>query len=76
VTRGSGPGHRGVVTLGLTAIGQDLVRQVTARREQELARIMQQFPPAGRTQLIKALSKLIEVAGEGYGLIFRGLIPA
>jgi len=75
VTRGRERGHRGVVTLELTASGQDLVRQVAAWREQELARIFQQLPLAARAQVTAALRQLVEAAGEGYGTISRGLVP-
>jgi DNA-binding MarR family transcriptional regulator len=75
VTRGTEPGHRGVVTLELTATGQELVNQVVAWREQELARILRQIPPARRIQVTNALRQLVEAAGEGYGLISRSLVP-
>ena len=75
VSRGGEPGHRGVVTLELTASGQDLVGQVAAWREQELARIYRQLPPAGQAQVTRALRQLVDAAGEGYGTISRGLVP-
>ena len=75
VIRGSEPGHRSVVTLELTATGRGLVSQVTAWREQELARILGQLPPAGRVQLTAALRQLVDAAGEGYGTISRSLVP-
>jgi DNA-binding MarR family transcriptional regulator len=75
VTRGSEPGHRGVVTLELTATGQELVSQVAAWRQQELSRILQQLPPAARRQLTTALRQLVAAAGEGYGTISRSLVP-
>ena len=75
VSRGSEPGHRGVVTLELTAAGKDLVDQVAAWREQELARIYRQLPPTGQAQLTRALRQLVQAAGDGYGTISRGLVP-
>jgi DNA-binding MarR family transcriptional regulator len=75
VTRGGEPGHRGVVTLELTASGQELVRQVAAWRAQELARILRQLPPASRAQLTTLLGQLVEAAGEGYGNISHTLVP-
>jgi DNA-binding MarR family transcriptional regulator len=75
VRRGREPGHRGVVTLQLTASGQELVRHVAAWREQELARIFRRLPSAGRAQVTKALQQLVDAAGEGYGTIARGLVP-
>jgi DNA-binding MarR family transcriptional regulator len=64
-----------VVTLELTASGQELVRQVAAWREQELARIFRQLPPASRAQVTTMLRQLVEAAGEGYGTISRSLVP-
>jgi DNA-binding MarR family transcriptional regulator len=75
VSRGSEPGHRGVVTLELTATGKDLVDQVAAWREQELARIYRQLPPTGQAQLTRVLRQLVKAAGDGYGTISRGLVP-
>jgi DNA-binding MarR family transcriptional regulator len=75
VTRGREQGHRGVVTLELTASGEDLVRQVAVWREQELARIFHQLPPAAHAQVTTALRQLVDAAGEGYGTISRGLVP-
>jgi DNA-binding MarR family transcriptional regulator len=75
VVRGREPAHRGVVTLELTAAGWDLVSQVAAWRERELARILHQIPPAGRAQVTSALQQLIDAAGEGYGMISRSLVP-
>jgi DNA-binding MarR family transcriptional regulator len=75
VIRGSEPGHRSVVTLELTGTGRYLVSQVAAWREQELARILDQLPPAGRAQVTTALRQLVEAAGDGYGTISRSLMP-
>ncbi|HEY2507898.1 MAG TPA: MarR family transcriptional regulator [Streptosporangiaceae bacterium] len=75
VARGSEPGHRGVVTLELTASGERLVRQVAQWRAQELARIFGQLAPADQTRLIDGLRQLIQAAGDEYGLISRGLVP-
>jgi DNA-binding MarR family transcriptional regulator len=75
VARGGESRHRGVVTLELTASGKDLVGQVATWREQELARIFCQLPPAGQAQATRALRQLVEAAGDGYGMISRGLVP-
>lgn len=75
VSRGGEQGHRGVVTLELTESGKDLVDLVAAWREQELARIFRQLPPARQVQVTRALRQLVEAAGEGYGTISRGLVP-
>jgi len=75
VVRGGEPRHRSVVTLELTAAGQELVSRVAAWREQELARILEQIPPADRVRVTAALSQLVDAAGEGYGTISRSLVP-
>jgi DNA-binding MarR family transcriptional regulator len=75
VTRGSEPGHRGVVTLELSASGQDLVRQVADWREQELTRILRKLAPASRAQLTTVLGQLVDAAGDGYGNISHTLVP-
>ena len=64
-----------MVTLELTASGQELVRQVAAWREQELTRILRQLPPSSRAQLTAVLHELVEAAGEGYGNISHTLVP-
>jgi len=56
-----------VATLELSATGEDLVGQVTARREQELARIFRRLPLAERTILTHALRQLVDTTGDGYG---------
>jgi DNA-binding MarR family transcriptional regulator len=76
VTRGSEPGHRGVVTLQLTETGRLLVTRVAARRREELARILARLPAAQRAGVTAALRLLVAAAGEGYGMISRTLVPA
>lgn len=75
VTRGSDPGHRGVVTLELTASGRQLVTSVAAWRHRELARILGRLAPADRTAATAALRVLIEAAGDGYGILARSPVP-
>ena len=67
VSRDDEQGHRDAVILELSSPGQDLVGRVTAWREQELARILNQLPLAERTILTHALSQFLKAAGEGYG---------
>jgi DNA-binding MarR family transcriptional regulator len=71
VSRDDEPAHSDAVTLELSAPGEDLVGQVTARREQELERIFHQLPLMERAILTHALRQLVEAAGEGYGAISR-----
>jgi len=75
VTRGSEPGHRGVVTLDLTATGRLLVSNVAAWRQQELARMLGRLPAAQRVRVTDALQHLVAAAGEGYGIASRTLVP-
>lgn len=75
VSRGGDPGHRGVVTLELTASGRRLVAAVAARRRHELAVILGRLQPAERSAITTALRLLVEAAGEGHGIIARSLIP-
>ena len=67
VSRCTEPGDHDAMVLELSPSGEALVGQVTAWREQELARIFRQLPLAERTILTHALRQLVEVAGEGYG---------
>jgi DNA-binding MarR family transcriptional regulator len=75
VTRGSEPGHRGVVTLELTAAGRRLVARVAAWRQEELARMLGRLPAAQQVGVTDALRQLVAVAGEGYGVASRTLVP-
>jgi DNA-binding MarR family transcriptional regulator len=75
VRRGSDPGHRGVVTLELTASGRRRVASVAAWRHRELARILGRLSPEDRAAVTGALRLLVEAAGEGHGVIPRPLVP-
>jgi len=75
VTRGSEQGHRGVVTLQLTAPGRKLVAKVAAWRQEELARMLARLPAEQRAGVTAALQQLVVAAGEGYGITSRVLVP-
>lgn len=75
VRRGSDPGHRGVVTLELTATGRRLVARAAVWRRRELARILGRLSPEDRAAVTGALRLLVEAAGEGHGVIPRPLVP-
>ena len=75
VTRGSEPGHRGVVALELTATGRLLVTKVAAWRQQELARMFARLPADQREGVTAALQHFAAAAGEGYGMASRTLVP-
>lgn len=75
VIRGTEPGHRGVVTLRLTAAGRLLVSKVVDWRQEELARIFGRLLPADQVRVVASLENLVAVAGEGYGTVSRTLVP-
>jgi len=75
VTRGSEPGHRGVVTLELTATGRLLVTKVATWRQQELARMLTRLPAEQREGVAAALRHLVAAAGDGYGMASRTVVP-
>jgi DNA-binding MarR family transcriptional regulator len=75
VARGSEPGHRGVVTLELTATGTHLVDLVYRWRQEEFSRIMSRLPAAQRAKVTGALQLLIDAAGPGYGAVCSDITP-
>jgi DNA-binding MarR family transcriptional regulator len=75
VTRGTDPRHRGVVTLELTASGQDLVGAAAAWRRRELARIMAQLTLHDQAAVTTALGLLVEAAGDEYGITAYNPVP-
>ncbi|HEX2903977.1 MAG TPA: MarR family transcriptional regulator [Jatrophihabitans sp.] len=64
VTRRDNPVNRREVVLGLTGEGEQLVRQVTAKRRREIARIVTGMPEGQRDGLVAALRAFAEAAGE------------
>jgi DNA-binding MarR family transcriptional regulator len=76
VRRGTEPGHRGVVTLELTAQGQLQVDRVATWRQQELARMVSLLSTADQTSLASALRLLLAAAPDGYGVVSRTLVPS
>ena len=68
VTRGTEPHHRGVVTLGLTGSGRELVAAADAWRRSELARIIGRLAPPERAAVTVALGLLVGAAGDDYGI--------
>jgi len=55
---------RRTVRVHLTGPGREVVAQVTARRREEIARILQAMPTAGRQRLTEALFAFADAAGE------------
>jgi DNA-binding MarR family transcriptional regulator len=75
VTRGTDPRHRGVVTLELTASGEDLVAAADAWRRQELAQIMGRLTPSQQAAVAAGLGLLVGAAGDDYGVSARRPVP-
>jgi len=75
VARGSDPRHRGVVTLELTASGQDLVATADAWRRRELAQIMARLTPSQQAAVTAGLSLLVDAAGDDYGVTAHRPVP-
>jgi DNA-binding MarR family transcriptional regulator len=76
VRRGTEDGHRGVVTLELTAPGYRLVDRVAEWRQQELARMISLLSAEQQASLTGALRLLLAAAGDGYGHVSRTLVPS
>ncbi|HEY3903920.1 MAG TPA: MarR family transcriptional regulator [Streptosporangiaceae bacterium] len=75
VNRQGDPLHRGVVTLALTDRGTELVDQVAQWRRAELGRIAARLAPDDRAVATRALRRMVDAAGPGYGNVIVGLIP-
>ena len=64
VSRAENPSNRREVQLTLTPAGGEVVRTVTERRRDELARIVGKMPAARREDLVTALTDFADAAGE------------
>ncbi|WP_234473759.1 MULTISPECIES: MarR family winged helix-turn-helix transcriptional regulator [unclassified Streptomyces] len=62
--RQTNPGNRRETLLRLTAEGRRTVENVTARRREEIASIVQRLSPHQRTELISALTDFNSAGGE------------
>jgi DNA-binding MarR family transcriptional regulator len=58
------PTSRRELLAALTERGRDVVRQVTAHRRTEIARIVEKMPPAERHGLVRALTAFTTAGGE------------
>jgi DNA-binding MarR family transcriptional regulator len=58
------PTSRRELLAALTKRGRDVVRQVTAHRRTEIARIVEKMPPAERHGLVRALTAFTTAGGE------------
>ena len=63
-TRRDNPADRREVLLGLTATGRRIVRRVTAKRRDEISRIVSAMPSSKRANLIRAFRAFALAAGE------------
>jgi DNA-binding MarR family transcriptional regulator len=64
VTRRDNPTNRREVLLGVTDEGRRLVRQVTAKRREEITRIVAAMPETRRDELVMAMRAFAEAAHE------------
>jgi DNA-binding MarR family transcriptional regulator len=64
VSRETNPASRREVVVTLTEAGATAVRQVTARRRKEIARIVNRMPVNQRHGLVEALEAFTEAGGE------------
>jgi len=75
VERHGEPGHRGVVTLTLTAQGRGLVTQVARWRRGELSQIASRLTPENQEVATRVFRSFVDAAGPGYGTVIVGLMP-
>ncbi|MGE5285902.1 MAG: MarR family winged helix-turn-helix transcriptional regulator [Micromonosporaceae bacterium] len=75
LTRRVNPANRREVVLRLTPAGRQVVDDVTARRREEIARIVQQMAPRQRAGLVRALRAFTEAGGEPPADQTRDLVP-
>lgn len=64
VTRSPNPSSRREIVLELTRAGSRLVRAVTARRRDEIAKIVERMPAARRNGLVEVLTAFSRAGGE------------
>ncbi|QGV77098.1 MarR family winged helix-turn-helix transcriptional regulator [Streptomyces ficellus] len=64
VTRRVNPDNRRETVLELTGTGRALVDDVTAKRRQEIAKVVARMRPAARSSLVAALTAFTEAGGE------------
>ena len=64
IDRQSHPRSRRELLAGLTTRGRQVVRQVTAARRAEIARIVEAMPPPERRGLVRALAAFAAAGGE------------
>jgi DNA-binding MarR family transcriptional regulator len=64
LARQSSPNSRREVVIELTTAGARVVRQVTARRRREIAKIVATMPERARQGLVEVLTAFAEAGGE------------
>lgn len=75
VSRRVNPASRREVVLRLTAAGRQIVDDVTGRRREEIARIVQRMAPRQRAGLVRALRAFADAGGEPDADAARDLVP-
>jgi DNA-binding MarR family transcriptional regulator len=75
VTRRVNPASRREVVLRLTPAGRQVVDDVTARRREEIAHVVQRLAPRQRTALVRALRTFAEAGAEPPADIARDPVP-
>lgn len=64
ISREASPRSRRELTVGLTARGEAVVREVTARRRREIAAVVEKMPPTTRVGLVRALKAFTAAGAE------------
>jgi DNA-binding MarR family transcriptional regulator len=64
VDRQTNPRSRREMLISLTRAGQRVVREVTRRRREEIAAIVEQMPPTHQRGLVRALNAFSQAGGE------------
>ena len=71
LTRDENPADRRQVVISLTAHGRAIVEEVTARRREEIAAIVDRMPDTHQAWLVAALRSFADAAGEPEALVER-----
>jgi DNA-binding MarR family transcriptional regulator len=72
VTRRDNPANRREVLLGLSANGEDMVRDVTTKRQKEIARIVSSLTSDQRVDLVNALRAVNQAGSEPEASLISG----
>jgi len=75
LVRGADPRSRSIVTIEVTAAGQDLVARVVERRHGLLAAILERMPAGERAAVTRAARRFTELSGDAADLSGTGPLP-